>query len=72
MADAAATAVQVAARASQEMVAPAEMALLLSRQVSLVATVELAAQVAQMQPALRVSVATADPVALDSTEPQAP
>jgi len=72
MADVAATAVQVAARASQEMVAPAEMALLLSRQVSLAATVELAAPVARMRPASLVSVATAVPVALDSTEPQAP
>jgi hypothetical protein len=72
MADAVATAVQVAARALQVMVAPAEMALLLSRQVSLAATVELAAPVARMRPASLVSVATVDSVALDSTEPQAP
>jgi hypothetical protein len=72
MADAAATAVQVAARALQEMVAPAEMALPLSRQVSLVATVEQAAPVARMQPELRVPVATVEQVAAASTEPQAP
>jgi hypothetical protein len=38
----------------------------------LVATVELVAPVARMRPASLVSVATVDPVALDSTEPQAP
>jgi hypothetical protein len=67
MADAAATAVQVAGRALQEMVAPAEMALLLSQQVSLAATVELAAQVARMRPVSPVWAETAVPAAVDST-----